>query len=249
MIVIEKKRLSIETEDGAGVRLRRLFPTPDISNYDPFLLFDEFFLQHPAGFPFHPHHGFEAVTYMLEGGFRHRDSMHNETTVMFGGVQRITTGKGIEHSEMPGTEGMNHGIQLWIDLPREMKDMEPDYQQVEPYDIPIEETTDAVIRTIIGDKSPVFVHAKVTYRDIILKTKHVFDSTVPRHNRGMVYVLGGVVRMENQELQPGEAYFFGEERTMELYAQERSRFLFLTGKPFNERTTFGGENAAGVHRT
>jgi redox-sensitive bicupin YhaK (pirin superfamily) len=126
---IEIKK-AVGTEEGEGAFVRRLFPTQDFNYLDPFVLFDEFFVIPPAGFPDHPHRGFEVITYMRGGAFLHRDSMGNEQIIKAGGVQRITTGRGIVHAEMPGTKGVNHGLQIWINLPRRLKGLEPSYQNI-----------------------------------------------------------------------------------------------------------------------
>src|SRR6056297_2002791 len=160
-----RKLKARETSDGAGARIKRLFPGPAFSHFDPFVLLDEFFVTPEAGFPEHPHQGFEAVTYMLEGAFRHKDNLSNDSVVSAGGVQRFSAGKEIRHAEMPGTDGMNHGLQLWINLPRDMKDSSPTYQQVNPKDIPVESQNGVEIRTIIGNDSPVAVNTNVLYQD------------------------------------------------------------------------------------
>jgi hypothetical protein len=110
--------------EGRGVRIKRLFPTGNFSSFDPFVLFNEFYVEKKAGFPMQRHAGFEFLTYMIQGSLVYEDSMGNRTEIPVGGVQHAITGKGIRHSEMPGGEGMNHGIQLLINLPQEDKDME-----------------------------------------------------------------------------------------------------------------------------
>ena len=137
-----RKIEAVETAEGAGAIVKRVFPTGQLKHFDPFPLLDEFNIEPPAGFPEHPHGGFEAVTYMLQGGFHHTDNLGNDSTVMAGGAQRFTAGKPIMHSELPGTEGSNRGLQLWIRLPTKLRDLEPTYQQVDPKDIPERDTED-----------------------------------------------------------------------------------------------------------
>ena len=116
----------VPTSDGAGVNLTRIIGSPELNMLDPFLLLDEFGSDNPddyiAGFPPHPHRGFETITYMINGKFTHKDSAGNEGHLNAGGVQWMTAGKGVVHSEMPEqTEGLMRGFQLWLNLPKEKK--------------------------------------------------------------------------------------------------------------------------------
>jgi redox-sensitive bicupin YhaK (pirin superfamily) len=109
---VSRKVVAVETFEGAGARVKRLFPTSQLRNFDPFVLLDEFLVEPPASFPSHPHRGFKAITYMLEGGFHHTDDLGNDSIVLAGGLQKFTAGRGIVHSELPGTKGLNRGLQL-----------------------------------------------------------------------------------------------------------------------------------------
>src|SRR2546428_10484793 len=129
------------TSDGAGVRLRRTIGTPELDHLDPFLLLDEFKSErgsdYAAGFPDHPHRGFETVTYMLAGSMEHRDHKGNRGNLVAGSVQWMTAGRGIIHSEMPRqTDGLMWGFQLWVNLPAREKMREPRYQDIPPERIP-----------------------------------------------------------------------------------------------------------------
>lgn len=225
---------ALETEDGAGARVRRLFPSEHLRSFDPFALFDEFFLEPSAGFPLHPHGGFEAVTYMLEGGFRHTDTLGNDATICEGGVQYFSAGKGIEHSEMPGTEAMNHGVQIWVNLPRAIKGMTPYYRQVKPQQIPTYEDDTAFVRTVIGGKSPVRLHETVFLLDVVLKAEKTYRYEIPDEFQGLVYPVSGDVRVEGGQLKPGEAFLLDREKRAEVYARVHSHFLLLSGSPLGE---------------
>ena len=125
----------IQTSDGAGVNLTRIIASPNLDMLDPFLLLDEFGSDNPddyiAGFPPHPHRGFETITYMINGKFRHKDTAGNEGYLTDGSVQWMTAGKGVIHSEMPEqTEGLVRGFQLWLNLPKEKKMIEPAYNDI-----------------------------------------------------------------------------------------------------------------------
>ena len=154
------KRLSQArpTLEGAGVHLRRAFGFGDTSEFDPFLLFDDFRNDRPedfqAGFPWHPHRGIETITYVLAGNVSHADSLGNRGNLGAGDVQWMTAGRGILHQEMPegDARGRMHGFQLWANLPASLKMTAPRYQDIVARDIP--ETTDddgTVVRVIIGD--------------------------------------------------------------------------------------------------
>jgi quercetin 2,3-dioxygenase len=138
---IAKRVRGVATSDGAGVKLTRVIGTPVLRRLDPFLMLDEFRSDEPqdylAGFPDHPHRGFETVTYMIAGSFRHRDNQGHEGHLGAGGVQWMTAGRGIVHSEMPmQEEGLVHGFQLWLNLPKKDKMIEPSYKDLQDKDVP-----------------------------------------------------------------------------------------------------------------
>src|SRR5215472_2064558 len=132
----------LPASDGAGVKLKRIIGQPDLPDLDPFLLLDAFGSDDPAayiaGFPSHPHRGFETVTYMLAGRMRHRDNAGNEGLLGPGSLQWMTAGRGIVHSEMPEqSEGLMQGFQLWVNLPAKDKMTAPRYQDIAPERIPV----------------------------------------------------------------------------------------------------------------
>ena len=142
--------------DGAGVRLTRVIGTSQLDHLDPFLLFDVFESDDPndyiAGFPPHPHRGFETVTYMLAGKMEHRDSVGNRGVIETGGVQWMTAAKGIIHSEMPRQQdGLLRGVQIWVNLPAELKLSEPSYREFAAAEIPQRNLGDVQARIIAGE--------------------------------------------------------------------------------------------------
>jgi quercetin 2,3-dioxygenase len=146
------------TMEGAGVRLRRAFGFGDTSEFDPFLLFDDFRNDRPedyvAGFPWHPHRGIETITYVLSGTVSHGDSLGNQGTLGAGDVQWMTAGSGILHQEMPhgDTSGRMHGFQLWANLPSSLKMTDPRYQDVHAKDIPeITDDDGTKVRVVCGE--------------------------------------------------------------------------------------------------
>ena len=145
----------IKTSDGAGVNLTRIIASPQLDMIDPFLLLDEFGSDNPddyiGGFPPHPHRGFETITYMLNGKFRHKDTAGNEGYLTDGSVQWMTAGKGIVHSEMPEqTKGLVRGFQLWLNLPKNKKMIEPVYNDIPADKIPIICIPGGAIKIIAG---------------------------------------------------------------------------------------------------
>jgi len=153
---VETVVVGMSTSDGAGVDINRVIGTPRIDHIDPFLLLDEFRNEDPgayiAGFPPHPHRGFETVTYMLHGSMRHEDSTGQSGLLSDGAVQWMTAGSGIIHSEMPEqTEGMMWGYQLWVNLPADLKMSAPAYQDIPAADIPEVITDDGLVRVIAGE--------------------------------------------------------------------------------------------------
>ena len=153
---IERLLPAMPVSDGAGVRLKRSIGTPSLDHLDPFLLLDQFDTENAddyiAGFPNHPHRGFETVTYMIDGRMRHQDTSGGGGVLRSGGVQWMTAGRGIIHSEMPEQEdGLMKGFQLWVNLPARDKMNAPRYQNIEPEDVP-EVTRDdgAKIRVVAG---------------------------------------------------------------------------------------------------
>jgi len=125
--------------EGEGAQVRRIIGTPDLLRLDPFLLFDHFSAKLPAGFPDHPHRGFETVTYMLSGEMHHEDSRGNKGLIRAGDCQWMTAGKGVVHAEMPGSwDEESIGLQLWINLPIKDKMCEPQYQEISRTNVQIQ---------------------------------------------------------------------------------------------------------------
>lgn len=154
---VARKLRGMPASDGAGVKLTRIIGTPQLDMLDPFLMLDEFGTDQPddylAGFPEHPHRGFETVTYMLDGRMRHKDNHGNEGLLVPGSVQWMTAGRGLVHSEMPEQhEGRMRGFQLWVNLPARDKMVESRYQEFAPDDIPDVTPFDGVRIKVIAGK-------------------------------------------------------------------------------------------------
>ena len=190
--------------DGAGVKLTRVIGQPRLPDLDPFLMLDEFGTDkaedYIAGFPDHPHRGFETVTYMLDGRMRHKDNHGNEGVLVPGAVQWMTAGRGIVHSEMPEqTEGRMRGFQLWLNLPARDKMTAPNYQEFGHEKLPVVERTGVSVKVIAGDldgiTGPVRQPATdPTYLDVRIDAGADFTTQLPAGHAAFIYVYeGGVV--------------------------------------------------------
>jgi len=225
---------AVEMAEGVGARVRRLFPTRIFPYLDPFVLLDEFFVEPPAGFPDHQHRGFEFITYMLKGAFKHRDNAGNEKIVPTGGIQRAVTGRGIIHSEMPAGAGTNQGLQLWINLPRRLKELEPEYEYVGPEDLPMKIEEKSSIRTIVGEGSPVEPHTPMVYLDVNLKEDGRFSEKILRTFNAFIYVLEGYLAIGDVTVGPHEGAVLKPGSQVIANATGPARLVYIAGNPYNE---------------
>ena len=233
--------------DGAGVRLNRIMGQPGLPDLDPFLLLDEFRSDrgsdYVAGFPDHPHRGFETVTYMLAGRMRHGDHMGNVGLLRPGSVQWMTAGRGIVHSEMPEQEdGLLWGFQLWVNLPAKDKMTAPRYQDIEPEKIPMVTGKDGVgIRVVAGKvgevEGPVQgVATEPLYLDIMLPGSVAYGVRVPPAHTGFVYVFEGEARIGETTLARGDlgVLSLGDDLVELVASDEGARLILVAGKPLKE---------------
>lgn len=223
-----------EAAEGEGARVRRVFPGPHLAHLDPFVLLDEFFVDPSAGFPDHEHRGFEALTYMLDGAFHHRDNAGNNSTISAGGAQRFSAGRSLVHAEMPGSEEVSHGMQLWINLPARLKQSEPDYQQVEPSAFPEEKTGGVCIRTICGEGAPVRSRTPLHYLDVRMEPGAAYDADIPPDWSGLIYVLEGAVTLNGRMVRTGEAAVLRKGGRVAVNTENQARFVLITGRPHGE---------------
>jgi len=245
------------TSDGAGVELVRMIGQPRLMDLDPFLLLDAFRSNDPddyiAGFPSHPHRGFETVTYLLNGRMRHRDNAGNEGVIEPGGIQWMTAGSGIVHSEMPEQQdGLLEGFQLWINLPASHKMTPPAYQEHAATGIPVEAREGAQVRVISGTTSqgttgPVIQPlTEPLYLDVSLNASERFEETLPPAHNAFVYLIDGAVSLQAQDgsdvsLVRDQLAVLTKGDRVELQAgTEGALFLLVAGKPLNEPVARGG---------
>ena len=237
----------IDTSDGAGVKLKRIIGQPGLDMLDPFLLLDEFGSDQAddyiAGFPQHPHRGFETVTYMLAGHMQHKDNHGNSGDLTPGSVQWMTAGRGILHSEMPQQEdGLMWGFQLWVNLPAKDKMCAPRYQDISPERIPVVHPADGVeVRVIAGELAgatgPVAgVATAPIYFDVSLQPDARLTLDLPTGHHGFAYVFDGeAVLVGGETLRHSELGVLSEGDQLQLVGGEQpSRLLVVAGKPLNE---------------
>ncbi len=226
---------AMETSEGDGVTVFRLFPLPNrIMYHDPFVLWDHFSLSTGQGFPTHPHRGFEAITYMFTGSIEHKDNLGNCSTVTAGGIQCFTAGRGIQHSEMPSRHEKSSGIQLWINLEKRLKGIEPGYQQIDKEQIPRLSISGGTVRVIAGKESPLHLHTNVRYLHINLEAGASHTEKVDTHFQGLVYLLHGKLRINQQILIEKQAWFFANLDQVILQADTDCEFMLCMGQPHRE---------------
>lgn len=223
-----------QMQEGAGVTVYRLMPIAGFRNYDPFVLWDDFNITPGNGFPDHPHRGFEAITYLFNGSIKHTDNLGNSSTVFAGGAQRFTAGRGLVHSEMPNENGITRGIQLWINLPKRLKQIDPAYQQVNNDEFPITEIEGGSIKTIVGENSPVQLHTPVRYAHIHLNANANYSEAIATNMRGLIYVVEGEIEINGQHYAKGDAAFIDNETQITTTAKESSEYMLCLGTPHGE---------------
>ncbi|MGH8226801.1 MAG: pirin family protein [Steroidobacteraceae bacterium] len=239
------------TSDGAGVKLTRVIGQPRLEGLDPFLLLDEFGTDDPgdyiAGFPEHPHRGFETVTYMLDGRMRHRDNHGHEGVLEPGSVQWMTAGRGILHSEMPEQqEGRMRGFQLWINLPARDKMTAPKYQEFGAQRIPVASPAPGVrVKVIAGRvgeiEGPITQPATdPVYLDVELAPGARFSQGLPASHAAFLYVFEGSVQVagakEATVLAAHDLAVLGSGERVELEGAGTgaSRAILVAGRPLQE---------------
>ena len=237
--------------DGAGVHLVRIIGQPALTDLDPFLLLDAFRSDdandYIAGFPSHPHRGFETVTYLLNGRMRHRDNAGNEGIIESGGIQWMTAGSGIVHSEMPEQEhGLLEGFQLWINLPATHKMTAPAYQEHSKAEIPLETRSGTNVRVISGrttDGTEGPVAQPLTdplYLDVELAAGVTFTETLPQEHSAFVYVIQGEALLDDigdNRVHLGRdqlAVLTPGSRIECVAGDATTRFLLVAARPLNE---------------
>ncbi|PXX93408.1 quercetin 2,3-dioxygenase [Marinobacter vulgaris] len=244
---------ALETSDGAGVRIKRSLGQHQTVRLDPFLMLDEFGSDQPrdyiAGFPSHPHRGFETVTYMIEGHMLHEDHLGNRGNLKNGGVQWMTAGRGIVHSEMPQQEdGQMRGFQLWLNLPAAEKMKPAGYRDIQPDDIPAISVDGGLVKLIAGTvtlEGQEHIGAvsggstRPLYADIHLEPGKETLLPVDPELAGLLYLYAGQASLVSddgtQVLQAAAASVLASGDSIRIGAGENgARLLLIAGKPIGE---------------
>lgn len=245
---------SIATSDGAGVKLRRSLGQSEAARWDPFLMLDEFYSDQPgdyiAGFPSHPHRGFETVTYMLAGHMLHEDHLGNRGDLWPGDVQWMTAGRGIIHSEMPQQQaGLMRGFQLWLNLPAAQKMQPADYRDIPAAQLPqVSLATGGSFKAIAGQfqvegqcitgavKHSAEQGTNPHYADIRLPAGASFEMPLDGAFKGVCYVYDGCVSIGEvtDSINAGVAVLLDEGDHLLIHAQTAAGILLLAAKPIGE---------------
>jgi redox-sensitive bicupin YhaK (pirin superfamily) len=243
---VERLVAGTATSDGAGVKLTRVLTTPLQRRLDPFLMLDAFGTDNPddyiGGFPDHPHRGFETVTYMIAGRMRHRDSAGHEGLLANGGVQWMTAGRGVIHSELPEQEqGSMEGFQLWLNLPAAEKMREPWYRDISSEEVPQFSRGGATVRVIAGHSHGVAgaVQREATqplYLDVHLEPGAAFEQPLPASHNAFVYVYRGALSIEGIAVPVQRMAILanrGDGAALQA-GPDGARALLIAGRPLNE---------------
>ena len=231
--------------EGAGVTVHRTIGTPALRNLDPFLMLDHFGSDDPdeyvAGFPDHPHRGFNTFTYMLDGHMLHQDSMGNRGDLQAGGAQWMKAASGVIHSEMPQqSNGLMRGFQLWINLPASEKMADPAYQEFSPETIPEARTEGEQVRILLGEyagqrgviEDPI---TGVQYLDVTLTAQRPFSHPLRSDDSAFVYVFEGSALLGQTSLPQHSLAVLGAGDALALTAgTDGARFILVSGKPIKE---------------
>eukprot|EP00850_Spirogloea_muscicola_P000328 SM000001S04730 [mRNA] locus=s1:1925122:1927162:+ [translate_table: standard] len=237
------KVLSTEQPEGMGARVRRSIGRPELKNLDPFLLLDDATVVPPAGFPDHPHRGFETVTYVLEGSFTHEDFEGHKGVINAGDLQWMTAGRGILHSEMPGSKGRNRGLQLWVNLAAKDKMVDPRYQELGDKDIPRVEKDGVHVKVIagtsLGTTSPVYTRTPTMYLDFTLQPGAEVHQPIQEGWNAFAYIVDGKGVFGSRDAEVTTA-----SHTLKLGAgdgvsvwntgDKPLRFMLIAGQPLGE---------------
>jgi len=236
---------SIEVMEGAGVKVHRSIGKPELRNLDPFLMLDYFNNSDPddylAGFPSHPHRGFNTFSYILEGNMSHEDSMGNTGNLSAGCAQWMKAGSGVIHSEIPTqTEGSMRGFQLWINLPANEKMSEPNYQEFSPEVFPVIETENTRVKVLLGEYQdkigPINDPAtKVQYFDVALNGNAYFEHKIASGMACFIFLFEGDAKVGESNIKQNQLAILTDGEELIIGAGEKgARFILVAGKPIGE---------------
>ena len=243
-----------KTYEGDNIPVARAFPVVNRREVDPFLLFDHFgpvdFAPGLAtGVPSHPHCGFEAITYLLQGEMEHRDSWGGKAAIRTGDIQWMTTGSGLIHSELPTKDfkdkgGYMEGLQIWVNLPKSNKNVKPGYQHIEKINIPEINMNNQlgkikiIVGSVLNKKSLINTFSPVSIFDIQFNKSGLTKLIIPHEQILMIYIIAGKIQIKenNQIVHEGQMIYYdqsGDELLLNSVSKKGS-YLVLAGKPINE---------------
>lgn len=245
---------SQNTVEGGGFKVRRPFPTQVVDHIDPFLLLDEMgpadYAPHKAvGAPSHPHRGFETVTYLLAGAMVHEDSIGTRAVINAGGVQWMTAGSGVIHSELPTDDmlalgGRMHGFQLWVNLSADRKMIAPRYQGYEANELAQVKLENGglikiVAGTVLGTTGPVETTSPMTYAHAVMQSNETIEWIPDESHTALVHVFDGEVTVNGQQIVSGQMVVFDRSAgavqiSTGLSTSSSAQLLILGGAPLNE---------------
>lgn len=248
---IKKIIKGVNTEDGAGVKLVRVFGHNDTKDFDPFLMLDAFDSVNPAdyikGFPWHPHRGIETITYLITGEIDHGDSLGNSGKILSGGCQWMTAGSGIIHQEMPQPSDHLLGVQIWLNLPAKKKMTRPQYRDIKIFDIPILAEDKCFVHIISGvyrntKGALISNHVETLFLDVELEAGGKWSLDVDDDTNLFIYIIKGSGNFDsdNKLISEKNAILFNDGNQVIISAQTDLRFLLLTGFPLREKIAWGG---------
>jgi redox-sensitive bicupin YhaK (pirin superfamily) len=233
-----------EVTEGAGVTVHRTIGTPAMRNLDPFMMLDQISSDNPddyiAGFPPHPHRGFNTFTYMIDGDMEHKDSMGNTGNLGAGGAQWMKAGSGVIHSEMPKQEGgLMRGFQLWINLPAAQKMDAPEYQEYKSDAFPVVESDGVRVKVVVGEygdaRSPIEdTTTDVRYLDVTVESGGRFVYQLPDGHNRFLYLFEGEGAVDTRKVDDKMLVTLSGDDFEFIAGEQGARFLLVTGSPINE---------------
>ena len=226
-------RDAVDVTHPGGMRGNRVMPTPACDHLDPFVVFERFFIEPHQGFDTHPHRGFEIVSYVLEGGMAHDDSMGHGSVARAGDAMRITTGSGMSHSELPADGAACNGLQLWVNLPRDEKGVDPSYGDAKAGALPTERRDGATVTTVVGDGSPIELRTPVEYYDV--RVDGTWTWSPPERWNGFLYAIDGAGTVDGEPTRRGQfSPVVGADGSIVVSGKEEFRVAAVAGRPHGE---------------
>jgi hypothetical protein len=222
-------------EEGRGAIARRLFPNSDFGHLDPFVLFDEYFIDPSASFPMHGHGGFEGIQYLAEGSTLYRDSKGNEGWIDAGGARRFLAGEGFEHMEMPRPGTLARGFLLWINLPADHKRMSTSYQQLSPDQIPRAFKDGVMVTTVLGDDSPLQAVTPAVMRHLTMTEGSSIGISANHGHNSFLFLADGSADVSGLEFSEGSGVILADNSEYVLKALSGSEVVFVSGRRIGQR--------------